>query len=234
MHVFNRPEVVAACVAAAARNALATRSWIRVADFFTPEAADALATELAQGLEYERVEYGDLTCLWRGRRPVGDSYFGPLLVRSGWQTTATAAAALRVFESSWFVRWLSAVAGIELRFLRPPTPYRLSQGDRICLHDDMSDPEHAVSVACNLTGGWAQGMGGETIVGRVSGTHRAPTPANCPIELQEWRIHPGGDVLPPQFNSLLVLRLSEEYAHGVKEVRGRGCRYSITTIYGRA
>ncbi|KWX02262.1 hypothetical protein LI90_3305 [Carbonactinospora thermoautotrophica] len=38
----------------------------------------------------------------------------------------------------------------------------------------------------------------------------------------------------PVFNSILVLRLGYEFAHGVEPVAGDRSRYSVTTIYGHA
>lgn len=121
-----------------------------------------------------------------------------------------------------------------MSFLRPPTPYRLDPGDRICLHDDMSDPTHAVSVALNLTPGWCQGDGGETRVGLVTGKLAVPTPIDCPTDLYQWQVASDNKLLAPNFNSILVLRLSSEFAHGVEPVRGKKSRYSVTTIYGHA
>jgi hypothetical protein len=210
------------------------RGVARVENFFRQDVAQALLRFLAQVVEYERVEYGDLTRQWRGRRPVGEEYFGPLVSRNGHERDPVALEALAVFESAWFLGWLSELIGNDLCFLRPPTPYRLDPGDRICLHDDMSDPSHAVSVALNLTAGWREGDGGETRVGQVTGKQPVPTPADCPIDLYQWEVAPDNQLFAPVFNSILVLRLGYEFAHAVEPVRGNQSRYSVTTIYGRA
>jgi hypothetical protein len=209
-------------------------SVVRVENFFRLDAAEALLRFLAHAVEYERVEYGDLTRLWRARRPLGEEYFGSLLTRDGYAPDPLATEALGVFESAWFLQWLSRLTGLEVSFLRPPTPYRLDPGDRICLHDDMSDPTHAVSVALNLTLDWRAGDGGETRVGRVTGKYSAPTPADCPIDLHWWEVASDSRLLAPVFNSILLLRLGYEFAHAVEPVRGGGSRYSVTTIYGHA
>ncbi|MDP4500507.1 2OG-Fe(II) oxygenase [Nonomuraea turcica] len=213
--------------------ALRDRAFLRVTDFLVPEAAEALCHELETHLEYERVEYGELTRLWRGARPVGDPYFGPLLRKPAAATNDLAYEALTVFESPWFIEWLSAVTDTEVCFLRPPTAYRLEAGDRICLHDDMTNPVHAFSVAYNLTPGWRQGQGGETRVGRVVRKRPAPTPPDCPIDLHYWEVRPDAEILTPIFNSILLIKLSTEYAHSVEPVSGAP-RHSITTIYGRS
>lgn len=207
---------------------------VRIENFFRQDVAQSLLQFLSLGLEYERVEYGDLTRQWRGRRPVGEEYFGSLVLRGGQQPDPVALEALEVFESAWFLSWLSELVDVDVCFLRPPTPYRLDPGDRVCLHDDMSDPSHAVSVALNLTHDWRAGDGGETRVGRVTGKQPVPTPADCPIDLHEWKVAPDSQLYPPVFNSILVLRLGHEFAHAVEPVRGNQSRYSVTTIYGRA
>jgi hypothetical protein len=206
----------------------------RIENFFRQDVAQSLLQFLALGLEYERVEYGDLTRQWRAQRPVGEEYFGSLVSRSGHQPDPVALEALAVFESEWFLSWVSKLVDVDVCFLRPPTPYRLDPGDRVCLHDDMSDPSHAVSVALNLTPHWRTGDGGETRVGWVTGKRPVPTPADCPIDLHQWEVAPGSQLLPPVFNSILVLRLGYEFAHAVEPVRGSQSRYSVTTIYGRA
>jgi hypothetical protein len=206
--------------------------YLRVRDFFRPEAAEALLVELRDGLEYERVDYSGVTRLWRAARPVGDVYFGDWVRKPGWHSSEVAVEALRVFESAWFVDWLRRVTGCPAAYLRPPTPYRLDSGDRICLHDDMSDPEHTISVAYNLTKDWAVGEGGETVVGDVKAKVPLPTPADSPIDLEEWQLSGDPDVLLPLFNSIVLLRLDTRFAHGVQPITGTRSRYSITTIYG--
>lgn len=216
-----------------ADDAFPGRPFLRVTDFLRPEYAADLLAELRDGLEYERVDYAGMTRLWRGARPVGDAYFGDFLRRPGWRPRPRAVEALRAFESDWFVSWLSRVTGTEVAFLRPPTAYRLGPGDRICLHDDMSNPDHTVSVAYHLTPDWRPGQGGETTVGEVASVTPVETPADSPIDLQRWELHPGARTLEPVYNSILVLRLGEQYAHGVEPVTGTEPRHSITTIYGR-
>jgi 2OG-Fe(II) oxygenase superfamily len=206
---------------------------LRVERFLPGEVAGDLHLELRDGLEYERVELGSLTRQWRAARPVGDAYFGPMLRKPGWVTPPTVQAALALFASHSFVEWLSLAAGEELAFLRPVTAYRLGRGDRICLHDDMSDPDHAVSVAFNLSARWQPEAGGATIFGDVASVTPTETPWDCPIELKNWEIVNERRFIP-EFNSLLLMRLSREFAHGVEEVTGDQPRFSLVGIYGRA
>lgn len=156
-----------------------------------------------------------------------------MIRRPGWITPPTVAAGLGVFESPEFVRWLSVLAGEQVAYLRPPTAYRLGRGDRICLHDDMSDPDHLVSVAYNLSGRWDPEWGGATVFGEVESVTSLPTLPESPIELREWRVRDERRFVPA-FNSLLVMRLGFEYAHGVEEVLTDHFRYALVGIYGRA
>lgn len=198
-----------------------------------PEEARETHRELVHGIQYERVELGGITRQWRAVRPVGDVYFGSMIRAADWVTPPVVAEVLAGFEDPGFISWLSALAGEELAFLRPVTAYRMGQGDRLCLHDDMSDPDHAVSVAYNLTPEWGAGWGGETRFGRVVDVTPLPTPADSPIDLQEWHIR-DEQRFPPQYNSMLVMRLDFQYAHGVAEVLVPQQRHALVGIYGRA
>ena len=151
----------------------------------------------------------------------------------GWVTPRLADSVLRAFESDDFIQWLSHVTGEEIVFRRPVTAYRMGRGDRLCLHDDMSDPDHAVSVAYNCSTDWDPAWGGGTRFGRVESVTPLPTPADSPIELHEWRVT-NEEVFTPQFNSLLVMRLDLKYAHGVAEITGPGSRYALVGIYARS
>lgn len=199
----------------------------------TSAAAKAIYSELSEGIEYERVELSDVTRQWRAIRPTGDVYFGPMQRRQGWATPPLAESVVRAFESDDFLQWLSNVVGEELVFRRPVTAYRMDRGDRLCLHDDMSDPDHAVSIAYNCSTNWNPAWGGGTRFGEVTSVTPLPTPADSPIELQEWRIT-NEQIFDPQFNSLLIMRLDLKYAHGVAEITGPGSRYALVGIYARS
>ena len=108
----------------------------------------------------------------------------------------------------------------------------LDRGDRICLHDDMSDPEHAVSVAYNLSREWTASDGGQTVFGDVIGVTPVDTPADAPFPLQQWHVR-DERVFVPVFNSMLVMRLGARFAHGVSEVTSERSRLSLVAIYGR-
>jgi hypothetical protein len=189
--------------------------------------------ELQEGLEYERVELGSMTRQWRATRPVGDGYFGPMVRRPDWVPAPVARTALAHFDSASFVKWLSAVAGEELVFLRPVTAYKLDRGDRICLHDDMSNLDHAVSIAYNLSTQWRPEHGGATVFGDVVSVTPVDTPWDCPMDLKRWEITNERRFIP-EFNSLLVMRLGTEFAHGVEEITADQPRFSVVGIYGRA
>lgn len=212
--------------------ALAREPCLRLDEFFPAPVAEALERELLDGLQYERVELGTLTAQWRASRPLGDAYFGPMQRRPGWVTPECVHAALRLFESPAFVEWLGRVTGDALMFLRPVTAYRLEKADRICLHDDMSDPSHAVSIAYNLSRDWSAQDGGCTVFGEVVNVVPAETPPDSPFPLHRWEID-AERVFTPAFNSLLVMRLGEQFAHGVQAVTGSRPRLSLVGIYGR-
>jgi 2OG-Fe(II) oxygenase superfamily len=206
---------------------------VRIPSALTSAAAEAIHSELRSGIKYERVELADVTRQWRALRPTGDVYFGPMQRHPGWSTPPLASAALAGFDSRDFIEWLSILAGEQLTFRRPVTAYRMDRGDRLCLHDDMSDPDHAISVAYNCSTDWDPAWGGGTRFGEVTSVTPLPTPPDSPIELREWRIT-NEQVFSPQFNSLLVMRLDPKYAHGVTEVTGPGSRYAIVGIYARS
>lgn len=205
---------------------------IRISDALAPAAAEAIHLELSQGIEYEQVEIADVTRQWRAIRPVGDVYFGPMQRHPGWLTPPLADSVLTGFESDEFVGWLSEVAGEKLEFCRPVTAYRMGRGDRLCLHDDMSDPDHAVSIAYNCSADWDPQWGGGTRFGEVTDVIPLPTPPDSPIELQEWHVT-NEQIFYPEFNSLLIMRLDFRFAHGVAEVTGPGSRYALVGIYAR-
>lgn len=206
--------------------------FLRVPDFFADDVAGEIHRELRDGIQYERVELGDVTRQWRAARPVGGVYFDPMLRLPGWRSSSVATAAIDWFDSDQFISWLSGVAGEPLMFLRPVTAYRMSKGDRLCLHDDMSAPEHAVSVAYNLSPDWRPEWGGATLFGDVTGTTDLPTPADSPIGLRQWHII-NERRYHPLFNSLIVMQLSTRYAHGVDEVLECNSRFALVGIYGR-
>lgn len=213
--------------------ALSRTPCIRIPDLLPADLAGLVRQEVLDGLVYERVTLGDVTRQSRAVRPLGDVYFGPMQRRDGWQTPVAVERLLDWFDSPAFVAWLSEIAGEVLISLRPVTAYRLDRDDRICLHDDMSDPSHAVSVAYNLSRPWHSGFGGSTVFGAVTDVTPLPTPADSPIELNQWSIATP-QYFPPIFNSLLIMKLGAEFAHGVEPVTADVPRVSLVGIYGRA
>jgi hypothetical protein len=214
------------------RAALRDQPFLRVSDFLPYDVAMELHRELRDGIQYERVVLGDVTRQARAARPLGGVYLEAMLRHPGWCSSNSAMSALDWFDSEQFISWLSVLAGEALKFLRPVTAYRMTTGDRLCLHDDMSAPEHAVSVAYNLTLDWQAAWGGATRFGDVTGTTELPTPADSPIDLREWHIA-NERRFYPQFNSLVVMKLGTQFAHGVEEIVGDGSRYAVVGIYGR-
>ena len=128
--------------------------------------------------------------------------------------------------------WLEALTewfGVPIEVLRSPTPYRLDARDHIDPHDDCPAPEYVLSVSLNLTHGWRPSDGGQTIVGLVESVEEYDD--DWLGSLKRWHIGDEQHVLPPVFNSALLLPLSPRRAHAVRTVT-HGPRYSITTLYG--
>lgn len=228
------PAVVAEPERFARPEPLGAAPFRQIRSFLKPDAAAALRRELLDGVQYERVELAHVNRMWRGARPVGDAYFGELIRAPGWSSSPEALEALALFEAPWFLELLSTLMGAPACFLRPATPYRLTRGDKVCLHDDMSSPEHLVSTVLNLSEGWRPEQGGCTVVGAVDHVEALASHPEAPFPLREWHVAPNAAKLLPTYNSLLVLPLSEAVAHGVEEVFGEEPRLSLVAIYGRA
>lgn len=200
---------------------------VRIEHFFTERVAAALARQL-QNYVYEPDLIADRKRVARAARS-GDLPDDPLVRIAGAKDAPEADAAMQALTGPWVIAWLEQ-RGSRLRALRPPTPYRMGPGDFITPHDDCPAPEYRVSLAYNLTRGWQPGDGGETEVGLVDTVEEFEHP-DFPLPVKKWTFRDGTYLLPPVFNSALVLLLSEQHAHAVVSLR-RGFRYSITTLYG--
>ena len=202
---------------------------VQLSSVFTVAAADALSDYLRSRLVYERYEIGEQKLTNRASRH-DDAPDSPLVIHGSEPIDPLAASAFSLFSSDWFLGHLGAWVGTPVRVLRPSAPYRLDPGDYIAAHDDYAAPEHRVSVACNLTRGWAQGDGGETVVGAVENVQEYEDPDYF-FPLKIWTLAPGEHSVRPKFNSALLLLLGDDRAHAVRTVV-RNHRYSITTLYG--
>jgi len=205
---------------------------IRVEDFFADAAAQALHAFLCRAVVYERDDIGVTKRASRGARD-GELPDDPLLTSAGAVNDGTrrdAEAAMAVFSSAWFVENLSSWLDVPLEVLRPSTPYRLAPQDFISPHDDYPAPEFRLSVAANLTLDAGADDGGETFVGLVDRVEEYDWD-DFFFPLKRWTLRSGERTLRPRFNSLLLIPLSGEHAHGVRAITG-GHRYSITTLYG--
>ncbi len=212
---------------------LTERGFVQVERFLEPSFAGSLADALLQRLLYERVELGGITELWRGERTLGDAYFGELQWRERPAPEATALDAL--LSGDWVRSLVSRVAGEPLQLMRPGTPYMMKQGDRICLHDDMSDPDHRLALVLNLTRGWTREDGGLTQVGQVASVEPIPTPPEVPFQLKRWSLKDGYAELVPTFNTLTLIRTNLSMAHGVSPITcAQKTRLSIVALYGSA
>jgi|YNPMSStandDraft_2_1061718.scaffolds.fasta_scaffold10510_3 hypothetical protein len=211
---------------------LGRNKFLRIPNFLRLDVAETLYRELCEAQRYERVDIAGITLQWRGEREVGDAYYGRLLTHDGWQTPDVVYACYRLFESRWFENLLSQLIGYEVRCMRPATPYRLAQGDRICPHDDMSDPRHRAAVVLNLTKDWRREYGGNTVISNVIRVEDLPTPPEVPFQLRRWVLGRSRHVVTPQFNSLTIMRLAHGLAHSVTPIRVNRQRFSIVCMYG--
>ncbi len=209
------------------------RSFVQLERFLEHSFASELADALLERLLFERVELGGITELWRGERTLGDAYFGQLQWR---ERPAPEAAALdALLDGDWARALVSRVAGEPLQLMRPGTPYLMKQGDRICLHDDMSDPDHRLALVLNLTRGWTRQDGGLTLVGQVASVEPIPTPPEVPFQLKRWSLKEGHAELVPTFNTLTLIRTDLALAHGVSPIiSAEKSRLSIVALYGSA
>jgi 2OG-Fe(II) oxygenase superfamily len=202
---------------------------VRVEEFFTAEAAQALSDHLMHRLVYERDEIDDQKRTSRAAR-TGDLPGSPLRVLGSSTSDPLAEAALNAFTSEWLIAQLACWMGLPLRVLRPPSPYRMDPGDYVRPHDDRAAPEFRLSLAYCLTPEDLGSKGGETVVGLVESVSEYEHP-DFFFPLKRWSLQPGAHVMPPVFNSVLMLVLTEHAAHEVREV-AEAPRYSITTLYG--
>jgi hypothetical protein len=226
----SRPDVVGTCgVGESAMLADGTVGAVRIEDFFTEAAANALHAFVSTGVVFERDDIGETKRASRASR-TGELPDDPIRTTSD-GSHGEAEDALAIFGSDWFIENLSRWIGVPLRVLRPSTPYRLVAGDYIDPHDDYPAPEYRLSVACNLTPNSDSNEGGETYVGLVDAVEEYDGDDFFP--LKRWRLKSGESTLQPVFNSLLLLPLSSAHAHAVRRVAS-GSRYSITTLYGDA
>ncbi len=224
------PEIAAEPDRDQSRITFESAGWIRVNQFLRPDFAREVGERIPEDLIFESIAYGGLTRLSRGAREVGDAYHGKLCWRDA--PSASLDACCAIFESNWLLQFLHTLTQREVQLMRPPSIYRMSYGDRICLHDDMSDPDHCLSVVLGLTPGWREGDGGETRFGRVASVRDLPTPPELPFQLREWTLQDGYVTLPPAFNTLTVMRLGQDLAHGVNPVTTNRTRLSIVALYG--
>jgi hypothetical protein len=202
---------------------------VRVEHFFTAETAQALSDHLMHRLVYERDEIDDQKRTSRGAR-TGDLPSSALRLLGGSSSDPLAEATLNVFTSDWLIAQLGCWMGLPLRVLRPPVPYRMDPGDYVRPHDDRAAPEFRLSLAYCLTPEDLGSKGGETVVGLVESVSEYEHP-DFFFPLKRWSLQPGAHVMPPVFNSVLMLVLTEHAAHEVREV-AEAPRYSITTLYG--
>jgi hypothetical protein len=202
---------------------------VRIEEFLTAEAARALSDHLMYRLVYERDEIDDQKRTKRAAR-TGDLPSSPLMLLGGSADDPLAEAALSAFTSNWLIAQLARWMGLPLRVLRPPVPYRMDPGDYVRPHDDRAAPEFRLSLACCLTPEDLGSKGGETAVGLVESVTEYEHP-DFFFPLKRWSLQPGAQVMHPVFNSALLLVLTEEAAHEVREVI-EAPRYSITTLYG--
>jgi hypothetical protein len=225
------PTVIAAPRRLEASPPVGNAAFLRIENFLTLDAAEALHNELVNGLCYERVQIGESTRQWRAEREPGNGHGGKLLTRPGWHTPEIVEECYAFFSSSWFEASVSRLLGRDVVCARSATPYRMTNGDAICAHDDMTDERHAASIVINLTKDWRREYGGNTVIGPVIRVEALPEDPFFPYPMQRLRLSHRRSVLTPRYNSMTVLRLAHGLAHRVTPVRGDGVRYSLTCMF---
>ncbi|MBL7913970.1 MAG: hypothetical protein JNL49_02895 [Bacteroidia bacterium] len=210
---------------------LGDKPCLSLTDFFVTEFADALYNELKDSLTYQKVNLNGVTKLNRGERELGDTYFGKFLVKQEKEINAINTL-LRLSESQEFLHFLSNIMQEEIIFLRPGTPYLMNEGDKICIHDDMSDPIHSCAVVFNFTKNWQKGYGGNTIVGTVLREVDIVTPPEVPFQLTKLFLKKEKKIITPRYNTCLILKLKKGFGHGVSQIKSNKNRLSFVTIYG--
>jgi hypothetical protein len=128
-----------------------------------------------------------------------------------------------------FLEWLSDWAGEEVRPQKSPAFFRMEDGDRIDVHDDISHaPLSRLSGVLHLSKDWKREYGGNTVVGATKKKHTVDTEYG---PMTEWIFGSKRSVLVPKFNCMTVLRLRSGLAHGVTQVVGPRPRLSIVEHY---
>ncbi|TFF34579.1 hypothetical protein [Mucilaginibacter psychrotolerans] len=201
-------------------------------DFFDPGFAEAVESELRNNIIYEEVDFGGVTRLRRGERELGDAYFGELINQEG-KGSVHLGELMKLMQSQCFVDFLSGVFGEEIIFVRPGTPYLMGKGDKICLHDDLSDETHSCAVVFNFSKGWKRAYGGNTIVGNVKREEDIYTPPEVPFQLTKKVLYNNFKMHTPKFNSCLLIKIAQGLAHGVTQIKADNERFSFVAIYSR-
>lgn len=211
------------------------RPAMGIRNFLREDIAEALYRELLDGVIYEHIDLGGLTRLWRGQRELGKTYTGDLITHVGWETPPIVKICYELFSSPGFINLVSYLAGTPLYFLRPATPYRFEYKDKLCLHDDLSDPRHSFEVVINLTKSWIRSWGGLSLIGKIKRRELVPTPDDVPFQLQKLILDRSRPytLSTPRFNTLVIIRLDDDQAHGVTEIKVQDhSRIVLACIYG--
>ena len=144
-------------------------------------------------------------------------------------------AVYEIFEHEEFEALISKIVGEKVFSIRPVSPYKFKKNNYLCLHDDMSHPQHAYEVVINLTKNWKKEYGGFAIGGFMKNRKIAATPDDFPFYLQELTLNKEQEnyCAMPVFNQLTVLKLSKDLCHGTTTViTDEEERIVIAAIFG--
>ncbi len=209
---------------------------ISLPNFLNLEYAESCYKDLTENILYEDHIYGDLTHIKTAKKNIGEVY------KKGFKRKDVTSSHINksnliydLFESDYFIEFVSEIVEEPLYSLRPVSPYKFQDGDYLCLHDDMSHPNHAYEVVLNLTKDWKKEFGGYSIGGYIKNRSIAPTPEFYPFFLEELILDESKEnySILPEFNKLTILKLSDKLCHGTTKVTTTdNIRIVLACIYG--
>ena len=203
-------------------------------NFLDPDIAEACYRDLSENVVFEPHTYGTLTNMQIASRPIRETYDGEIKRAQVTKDTELCNRMLELFQSSFFIDFVSQAIGEPVHFVRSATPYKFEKGNYLCFHDDMSDPYHACEVVLNLTKFWDKSYGGYSMGGYIAERRPWKTPEEFPFELQKIVLDRTKPFYcsQPVFNKLSILRLSEQVCHGTSIVHvDNRPRIVIAAIY---
>lgn len=209
---------------------------INLPNFLNRNYAESCYNDLKDNIIFEPHIYGELTKIYTAKKEIGKTY------KKGFQRDNKYSYkkynpddVCEMFECKNFWQIISKIVGEEVFSLRPPSPYKFKNNSYLCLHDDISHPQHAYEVVINFTKNWKREYGGLAIGGFVKKREITKTPEDFPFYLQELTLDKNQEhyCTLPVFNQLTILKLSKELCHGTTTVvTDQEERIVLASIFG--